>query len=247
MRRDAMIFERKFTTMWHDTDAHRRVRPTQLLVYMQETSNKHTECCGMPLDTLRDEKGLAFILSKIRFAVYQPLFAFEEIRVQTWTRPSRGFSITRFFRILRGEQVIAEADTTWALVDINSGTPVKGEVCDGIYSFLHDEPIEVPVPPRFRLPAALSLEEIGKRRIVYSDLDYNMHMNNTKYPDMLCDFLELDEVDRVKGFLLSYVHESAFGDELTVCHAYGDGVHYFKTVNQNGVTCLEAQVLVDEK
>lgn len=246
-----MIFKKRFITKWHDTDAERKVRATMLLVYMQEVSNLHMGSCGPSLDALRDEKGLAFILSKIRFAVYRPLYAFEEIEVQTWTVAPKGFAITRFYRIVRGDEIIAEADSTWALLDLNTSSIVKGEICESVYSFEHEpelkvfEGLEVNVPARFKLPREITLREIGKRSIVYSDLDYNMHMNNTKYPDMLCDFLPYSEVNRVKGFFLSYVHESALGDVLTVNHAYNGGVHYFRTVNQNGVTCLEAQALTD--
>ena len=57
-----MIFSEKFTTKWHDTDAFRRVRPTQMLVYMQEVSNHHMSACGISLDELRDKIKLNHVL-----------------------------------------------------------------------------------------------------------------------------------------------------------------------------------------
>lgn len=237
-----MIFSERFTTKWHDTDAMRRVRITQMLVYMQEVSNHHMASCGMTLDELRDKKGLAFILSKIRMSVYRPLYAFEDITVQTWTCDSLGYAISRSYRIMRGDEVIADADSTWALIDIRSRELVKGEVCG--YAFENEPPVEVDVSGRFKLPKDASLESAGQRRIVYSDLDYNMHMNNTRYPDMLCDFIPLEDVENIKGVFLSYVHEAAFGDVLDVRHALCDGTHYFRTVNGEGSTCLEAELIL---
>ena len=239
-----MIFTRRYTTNWHDTDAQRCVRPTRLLVYMQETSNPHMTSCGLSLDALRDERGLAFILSKISLAIYRPLYAFEEIEVQTWTCRSRGFSFNRCFRILRGNDIIAEAHSVWALVDINNKKFCRVE--DSGYNFEDDEPLSLELPQRFRLPEGCELLELGKRKIVYSDLDYNMHMNNTKYPDMLCDYMPIDDVGNIKGMVLSYLHEAAFGDALSVCGCERDGVHYFRTVNEAGDVCLEAQVIVGE-
>ena len=58
-----MIFSESYTTTWHDTDYRRQVSPSRLLVYMQETSNRHMMHAGMSLDELRDKRGLAFILS----------------------------------------------------------------------------------------------------------------------------------------------------------------------------------------
>ena len=240
-----MIFSEKYTTTWHDTDAFRRVRPSQMLVYMQEVSNHHMSACGMSLDDLRDKRGLAFILSKIRMEIFAPLYAFEEIEVQTWTCPSRGFVIRRFYRIMRGEDVIAVADTVWALVNTQNRELVRWEEC-GEYDFSDGEPLELELPIRFRLPSDAELIGLGQRRIAYSDLDYNMHMNNTKYPDMLCDYLNIEDTGKIRGFVLSYLHEAAYGDILDVrMHKQGDSA-YFRTVNGAGQTCLEAQILFRE-
>jgi len=240
-----MIFSEKYTTKWHDTDASRRVTVTKMLVMMQEVSNHHIESLGMPLDTLRDEKGLAFLLSKIRISVYRPLYAYEDVEIQTWTYAAHGFSYPRCYRIIRGDEVIAEADTVWALIDINNRSLVKASDCD-VYEFTEDEPLSLDVPQRFRLPKGAELESLGERKIVWSDLDYNMHMNNTKYPDMLCDFLPVEDIGRIKGVFLSYVNEAAFGETLDIRSVLADGVHYFRTVNSEGKTCLEAQIILGE-
>ena len=237
-----MKFTRNYTTRWHDTDANRRVRPTQLLVYMQETSNAHLDSTGNNLDRLRDEHSLAFLLSKTRIAIYAPLYAGEEINVETFTAESRAFGFNRYYRILRGDEVIAAADTTWALVDINTRQLCRADAYD--FGFEHETPIDIGVPPRFRVPHTDELELLCERPIVYSDLDYNMHMNNTRYADMLCDCLPLEEIPSLKCISLSYLHEAAFGDKIKIYSKKTDDRYSFRTVNQNGVTCLEAEVLV---
>ena len=237
-----MIFQENHTTRWHDTDAFRRVTPTQMLVYMQEASNHHMDSVGMPLDTLRDEKRLAFILSKMRLAIYAPLYAYEDIEVQTWTCPSRGFASNRDFRILRGNEVIAEAESIWALVDLANGKLCRGDAAE--YAFEDEAPLALPLPSRFRFPEGAEPAVIGTRRIVYSDLDYNGHMNNTHYPDMLCDFLPTEVHGNVRGMTLSYLHEAALGDTITLLGVQHDDTYYIRTHNESGKVCLEAQILV---
>lgn len=237
-----MIFSQKFTTRWHDTDAERRVRPTQLLMYMQETSNSHLESLNCNLDRLRDEKKLAFILSKTRLAINMPLYAYEEITASTWTCESRGFAFSRFYEIRRGNDLIASADTTWALVSLEDKQLRK--VDSFALGSEHEAPIDIGIPPRFRVPKPEAMELLGERRIVYSDLDYNMHMNNTKYADMLCDFMPYEEIGNIRGISLSYLHEAAFGDTIKVfCHRE-DKKYGFRTVNGDGITCLEAEILL---
>ena len=237
-----MKFVKEYTTRWHDTDATRIVRPTQLLVYMQETSNAHLDSTGHNLDRLRDEHSLAFLLSKTKIALYAPLYAHEEIRVETFTAESRAFGFNRYYRILRGDEVIAAADTTWALIDLNSKQLCKADAFD--FGFEHEPSLDIGLPPRFRVPHTDELELLGERRIVYSDLDYNMHMNNTRYADMLCDFMPLEDIPKIKGMSLSYLHEAAFSDVIKIYAKKSDGRYSFRTVNQNGITCLEAEVLI---
>ena len=237
-----MKFYQNYKTCWHDTDAHRRVRPTQLLVYMQETSNRHLYSLDCDLDTLRDEKKLAFLLSKIRLEIYAPLYAYEDITVSTWTCESKGFSFSRFYEIKRGDELIAIADTTWALISLETRQLCRVDSID--FGFEHEAAAELSIPLRFRVPRSTELELLGKRKIVYSDLDYNMHMNNTKYADMLCDFIPLDDVDRIKGISLSYLHEASFGDNISIfCHKE-DGKYDFRTENETGTACLEAEILL---
>ena len=238
-----MIYTERYRTRWHDTDAERKVRPTQILIYMQETSNRHIASSGTTLEELRDRDGLAFILSKIKLAIRKPLYAYEDIEVDTWTSEGRGFSSLRFFRIRRGDDIIAEAETVWALVGLNDG---KLHRFDEIkWNWENDEPVDVGLPSRFRVPKTEELEVLGERKIVYSDLDYNMHMNNTRYADMLCDFLPIGEVHIIKGMSLSYLHEAHFGDTVTVYGRREEGSYLIRTVNSEGKACLEAQVIME--
>ena len=239
-----MKYTEHLRTRWHDTDAERRVSPSRILEYMQETSNGHTRAAGRNLDNLRDEKHLAYILSKLRLEILQPLHAFEDITVETWTSPSRGYSSLRSFQILRGGEVVARADSTWALVNVVDRSLCKPD--EAGYAFEHEEPVAIDLPLRIRFPADVPLERIGERRVVYSDLDYNMHMNNTRYPNMLCDFLPLEEIGRIRGMILSYLHEGAYGSNLTVLCAKTETERFFRTVDENGTVCLEAQVSLRE-
>ncbi len=240
-----MKYSEQYKIRWHDTDATLKIRPTQLLALMQETSNRHIATSGMSLDELRDQKKLGFLLSKTRVEIDRRPAALEEITVETWTNPSRSFGFNRSFRVLVGDEVVAKADTFWALVGIEDRAFHKMEETGYVFE---DEPaVELSLPPRLRIPNDLCLEELGTRHIVYSDIDYNMHMNNTRYADMLCDFLSLDEVGRLRGFSLSYLHEAAYGHTLRVLSGKRDNSRFFRTTDEEGTVCLEAQLFLKQE
>jgi len=249
-----MKFSNKIKVSWHDTDANRCVRPSKIVEYMQETANAQCEASGLPLDRLRDEKGLAFILGAMSISIYKPIHAYEDVEVRTWCKETKSYIFQRFFEIVRSGEVVAEASSTWVLIDLEKKSMVRASSYDFFDGkFYYDEPIGTDrVPPRVRIGKDTELREVGKRRIVYSDIDYNMHMNNTRYPDMLCDFIdELSSVEaphRIKSLSLSYLKESHLGATLTVLRgdADEDGNILVCTQNESGETCLEAMVSIEK-
>jgi acyl-CoA thioesterase FadM len=207
---------------------------------MQETSHHHLREAGMSLDELRDKRGLAFILSRISIAFYAPLHADDKIDVQTWVLESRGLSFLRCFRILRANEVIAEAHSVWALLDIQQKQLLP--ITAFPYDIEPDEPLDAKLSARLRIPPLSAMESVGLRHIVYSDVDYNGHMNNTHYPDMLCDFTDGITSREVTGFSLSYLQEAAYGRNLSVYRSDMGEEHFFRTVDEEGNTCLEAKL-----
>ena len=240
-----MYFEHSYTTRWHDTDANRYLRPSAILMYLEETSGLHMIEVGRSLDDIRDRDGLAFILSKIGINFYAPISPFKDIRVETWVNGSRGYSSVRHFRLFDGDKIAVEASTTWALIDLDKKFPVKINNFDFGFEF-EDEELES-VSTRLRIPKDATLEEVGERRIVYSDIDYNMHMNNTHYPDMICDFLPDIQNKRVSQMTLSFLREAPYDNTLRVLRGKSEtGSWLLKTKNELDETCLEAEVILTD-
>ena len=237
-----MYYSAKYTTKWHDTDPSGIMRPSRVLEYMQETANLQCRDYGLDLNDLFYNEGFGFLLSRLQLRVNVPLRAYEDIEVRTWCPPSRALSFLRCFAILRGGEVAAEALTTWALMDVRNKALVKVSDFDREFP-MGDALDEATLPKKVRIPAAAEMDTVGERRIVYSDLDFNFHMNNTKYPDMVCDYLPDMRGKFVSSLSLAYMNEGAFGDTLTVQRSQADeGAYLLRTVRGDGKVCLEAAV-----
>ena len=241
-----MYYTHSYQTRWHDTDANRQVRPSQMLVYMQETANYHMQSVGQSLDDVRDQSGLAFILTRMTINFHAPLLAHEDIRVRTWIGEGKGLNFPRCFSVERENgEIVAQGSSQWALIDLNTHLPVKASSFS--FAYPPEEPLPFTTPRRFVLPETMS--EVGQRRIVYSDLDYNGHMNNTRYPDMLCDFLPAEVVPHIRTMHFNYLKEGSFG--ATLCVKRGERVseqgrvYLFHTFNEQGELCLEAEVITE--
>ena len=234
-----MRFTKHYIVKWHDTDANREVRPSALVTYLQETANEHLIHIGISLDELRDRHGLAFILGSISVRVYEPLFSGDAIEVTTWTCGEKGFRHNRCFSVSRDGKTVVEATSVWALVNLLDGSLVKVE--DMPYHIEPEDSITLPnLPPRLRMPGLDEMNLLGERRIVYSDIDYNGHMNNTRYPDMLCDFVPGICKKRVTGMVISYRHEAVFAHTLRVFGTFLDDSCLLCTSDEDGTVCTEA-------
>lgn len=114
------------------------------------------------------------------------------------------------------------------------------------------EPIEESrVPRRVRIPGATAalMTPVGERTVRYSDVDFNHHMNNTRYPDMVCDFLPDFTGKFVSGLSLSYMREAALGDTVTVSRMAVEDTpdtYLLRTTRPDGAVCLEAEVTLSD-
>ncbi len=230
-----MIYRHSFTVNSHACDYNGIVRPSAVMTYLQEAANMQLKTYGPSYDEMK-AGGQFFVLSRIGVTVHTPLRAYEQLHAETWALPSRGFSFLRCHRILRGEDVICEATSVWALLDVATRRPLR--VTDYQPNFTVEE-TEVVMPDRVRIQQE-NLQPLGKYTVRYADTDQNEHMNNTVYADMLCGFLDLHG-KYVNRFSINYFHEAPIGTKLDILGVAGDeGAHLFRTVREDGETNVEA-------
>ena len=241
-----MFYAESYNLLWHDTDLTGQVRPGALLRYMQETGNRQCRAAGYDLDRLFRESGQGFLLARLQLSAYAPLHAYEDIEVRTWCPPSRGYTFLRCFSVLRGGETVAEALTSWALMDARRHALLKVTEFHG--EFPTGEPLDPSrLPAKVRMSPTLRTEPVGERHVVWSDADFNRHMNNTRYPDVICDFLPSEQIEgrRLSSLSVSYMKEAPLGDVLHISRARqaeDTCAYWIKATRSDGEICFEAQI-----
>jgi acyl-ACP thioesterase len=163
--------------------------------------------------------------------------------VETFVTESRGLSFPRSYVIRRNGEILAKAVSTWALLRLDNRSFVR--VSDIDFGFEPEAPLMLSdnVPLRLRISDGIDFETVGQREIYYSDVDYNLHMNNTKYPDVLANYLPDREHRRITSVVLSYLREARLGDTLSVLRATEDGETFrFRLQASDGSTVMDAQI-----
>ncbi len=239
-----MKWSGEYTVNANDVDVNRVVTASQIFRYMQDAANWQMETDGPSYDELFCERGLAFVLSKIRVSMYAPMHAHEKITVESWACPSKGMRFQRCYRILRQGSIVAEAISDWALVGVKDKKLHRVSEFGELYGM--DEPLELDMPARMKIPEEVHMSLVGERTVEYADIDMNGHMNNTRYPDMLCSYLDSMVGRRVISLSIHFQSEAPLGENLKVYHGESDGIHYLRTVRDNGNTNVEAEIMLEE-
>lgn len=239
-----MIYSEDFRINSHDCDYNGVLYPAGALRVMQEAANLQLERLGPTGGELR-KQGKAFVISKLSMSLYRPIRAYEYVRAETWASDSRGVVFNRCSRIYRGNDLAAELVSTWALIDINDRHFYR--VSDIELGFTTEaKMLELDLPTRIRIPPSAELKLKGEYAVLYRDVDRNMHMNNTRYLDMFCDYLPEAGNERVVSCSLNFHTEAEFGATVKIYRGESDGAYYFRSVKHNGETNAEA-VIVTEK
>ncbi len=226
-----------------DTDVNNIVSASAVLKYMQDTANCQMEGEGPSYNELLS-RGLAFVVSRIRLSLYNPLRGHDEIESETWTTPSKGAIFNRCYRITKDGLIMAEAASCWALVGVADRKIHRVGEFDINYS--EDEPLELDLPTRIRIPESVPLRLTGERAVEYADADVNGHMNNTRYPDIMCGWAPGMKGRRPVSMGINFRSEAPVGQTLKVYHGEDDGVHYVRTVKGNGEVNAEAEIIFEE-
>ena len=237
-------FKVHFTVNSHDTDRCGNLRPSVALRYFHEAANLQFEASHPTLDELRYEEHKAFLLSRASLTMLRPLRAFEEIDAVTWSGGGKAASFYRCGEIFAGGEVVAKLVSVWALMDLQAGRLCRVKDTSLGIADLEEYPLEIPAS--FRIPEEAHLAEVGERTVRNSDIDINMHMNNTNYPDMFCDYIPGIENKKVLSFAITYHKEAKLGEKLTVYHGVLDGVEYLRTVRSDGCVNAEARFVTED-
>ena len=145
-----MKWSGEYTVNANDIDVNRVVTASQILRYMQDAANWQMETDGLSYDELFVNRGLAFVLSKIKVSMYAPITSHQKITVESWACPSRGMTFQRCYRILREGMIVAEAISAWALVGVKDRKLHRVSEIGDQYGM--DEPLELDMPARMKIP-----------------------------------------------------------------------------------------------
>ena len=193
-------------------DCYGYLKPSQILFLAQDMGGRHCTELSLGYDVLA-KRQLFWAVTRHRVQITRLPKSGETLTVETWAMPTTRVAYPRSVVAYdAGGQECFRAITLWVLMDLNtrnmilpgkSGIQVAGTV----------RGLELATPTGL---VPRNMVNSNPRRVCFTDLDRNGHMNNTRYMDWVDDLFTsvFHREHRLKEFLVCYLSESREGQTL---------------------------------
>ncbi len=163
-------------------------------------------------------RNVAFVLTKMTVNIIKDIKIYDELEIITHPRKLRGASYPRDFIVKSHGETVAVARSVWVLLDIVKRCILRpSAIADlGEIPTSDSDSFEIEDVRRIIEPNSLSRTDV--RKVYYSNLDMNNHLNNTYYSDFIFDCINPDEHISDAGLYLqiNYKNEARLGDTLDI-------------------------------
>lgn len=216
-----MIYEKKCEILMRDCDMFKRAKPSAILAMFQDCSESLTEGWGIGLDHML-ERGLVWVLAKVSCKAERLPVHGESVTVRGWAGRSRT-GICPFHYVIEdaeGNQIITGC-AMWVLSDLASHSMMSPNVPR--ISMPTPEPERAPLPRMAPIVPPAEYRQTS-RGVLFSEVDINGHLTNTRYIDWVCDLAE-PEFHRnhaMKGLRIDYRAETFPAEEIVLDWAVSD-------------------------
>jgi acyl-ACP thioesterase len=222
------VLKRDFVVQTYNSSFFRTMKVADLFKFLQELASEHSDVLGIGFDDLKKHNG-AWVLTKQLIDIERLPNSLETFTVYTWCSNVTKITAMRNFLVAdKNGEVLARAKSEWVVIDLSSRRII---------------PIsKINLPETTYLPTDFYNGKIEKiksndnetistfdKRVRFTDIDINGHMNNTVYLDMVLDSMgdHFESYRKLACINSNFVREAKFGDEISIkSHEIAENEYY---------------------
>ncbi|BFN38087.1 acyl-[acyl-carrier-protein] thioesterase [Fidelibacter multiformis] len=214
----------------HETDYRLRLKASALLQHFQDVAVTHALLLGVGYEDMK-KLGLFWVVTRFHIEIERIPVYDEEVEVLTWPKvpENRGkkspgtkddFVFIRDFLMNDAEgHCLVRATSSWVMLDFKQKRlqpaekfPLKMPENRGKHA-LNKVPRKI---PESEYPMLVYRKQVG-----YSDIDLNLHVNNTRYADWIMDVFSRDflEEHTLIQLEINYLREVFWDDKIDLFKA----------------------------
>lgn len=189
---------------------------------------------GFGIDALADNN-YGWVLSRMCIELDYLPEEYSEFTLYTWISDYNRLSSTRNFTLCDSAgHEFGRSVSQWCMIDYSTRMPVDMNTMAKAHE---GNMVDAPSPcERPRRIGTVSSESVVEHRVVYSDIDFNRHMNTMRYIDIIFDSLPIEVPENLKAFRLdmNFMKEARYNDNLSLKSEQKEQTHLFAYANEAG-------------
>ncbi len=208
--------------------------------YILNTAGIDAQGKGFGVDALAPQK-LTWVLSKIVLEIDSRPEQFADFNLTTWVNQNTRLVSTRNFTLSdKSGNVFCRSLSQWCMLDFVRRIPINLETIETLYEpYICPEPSPCELPLRLR---AIEPDVVCEHKVVYSDIDFNNHMNTMRYISMMVDMLDIELIksNRPLRIDVHFMNECLYGQLLKVGMQSVENQTLFEVTREDGVVACRA-------
>jgi len=170
-----------FPVFWYDADMFGRIKPSAICNFLQETAWRDASRMGFGFEDVTEQNQVWVLVGLLLKVNYLPGWG-SNIIVKTWPRKVDRLFAYRDFRVMtEQDDIIGGASSSWMLLDMDTRRPLPLNVLKNKMKYTDPESALDSDAPLLKTRTDYSEEFTYK--VQYGEIDYNGHVNNTRYID----------------------------------------------------------------
>jgi acyl-ACP thioesterase len=230
------IFSENRFVRFGDIDRSDTLNAASAFDLFQEAAISHAEILGVGRDAMKTT-GQVWVLSRMSvFMERRPRFG-ENITVRSWPRGTHKLFAVRDYDIRDADGgAVVRGRSGWLILDLEKRRPLRPQALveslprnDGLDSLpgaSADNEAPPGLRPAFEGVSSAAISDPADlfrtvRKACYSDIDYNGHMNNTRYIQWIQDLFAPEILENARSLRLdiNYLSEVKFGEGIELLFA----------------------------
>lgn len=237
----ATISSYPFTIQPENVDFTLRASVASIISYMLNVAGTDAHRKGFGVEALQGHS-FTWVLSRLAVDINTQPRQYSNIEIDTWVNEFNRLSSTRNFKMRIGEDVIAAGVSQWCMLNMETRQAVDMTQLKDIYErAMVAEPSPIAAPARLR---DIEPQASVSRPVVYSDIDFNRHVNTLRYIDLIFDSLPIELIEKNNGVRLdiNFIAEALYGEVLTIGWTSEGNVWQFEISSDSGKKLCRAKI-----
>jgi len=216
------VWQEKCTVRFGSIDKSDKMTLDAVFKFFQEAAICHAENLGVGReDMARTKQG--WILSRITVLIDKRPNYWETVTVKSWPRGFEKLFAIRDYQIIdSNNNAVVSARSGWLIVDMDKRRPLRPQaVMDAMPQNEGFNALSPEVCAITGLAERSDLQKVSERKALYTDVDYNGHVNNVRYIEWIQDTLDPQLLEKAKKIRIdiNYLNEILSGETAEIFSA----------------------------